>query len=98
MSPAPDVLCRVIGVLTFLILGLSYGASQPASTTGDKAAVTGKVTDQSGAVIRNAKVVLTNPIAEGVSLAVPVDDRGVYTIVGLYPGTYTLTVSADELR
>ena len=95
MAPAPDICCRVIGLLTFLILGLSFSVSQPASTAADTAAVTGRVTDQSGAAIHNAKAVLTNAVAAGVSLAVPVDAQGVYSIVGLYPGTYTLTVSAD---
>jgi hypothetical protein len=95
VCPAPYVLCRVIGVLAFLILGLSLSVSQTASTTADKGAITGRVADQSGAAIHNAKVLLTSAVAAGISLAVPVDDQGVYSIAGLYPGTYSLTVPAD---
>ena len=62
--------------------------SNPTAT----AAIHGKVTDRTGAVVRDAKAVLAS--ATGARLAIPVNDKGVYSITGLLPGTYTLTVSA----
>ena len=51
------------------------------------------MTDQTGAIVPDAKVVLS---VMGARLAIPVNDKGVYSVIGLYPGTYTLTVSAPN--
>jgi len=89
----PCVLVRLIVVLTLAILGLPFMFGQEqAKTVSDKAAINGTVTDRTGAVVRDAKAVLTS--ATGAALVIPVSDRGVYSVTGLYPGTYTLTVSA----
>jgi hypothetical protein len=81
-------------VLTLLLVGLSFSAAQgqPQTATG---AINGKVTDRTGAVVRDAEAVLTS--ASGARLAIPVNDKGAYSVEGLYPGTYTLTVSAPGL-
>src|SRR5271169_1262954 len=90
----PCGFCRVISVLTLLLVGLPFSAAQeqPQTATG---AINGKVTDRTGAVVRDAKAVLTS--AFGARLAIPVNDKGAYSVEGLYPGTYTLTVSAPGL-
>jgi len=62
----------------------------PAAT----AAVHGKVTDRTGAAVRDGKAVLAG--ATGARLAVPVNDKGVYSVTSVLPGTYTLTISADS--
>ena len=86
---------RFIVVLTLALLGLSFSFGQEqAKTVTYKAAISGTATDQNGAVVRDAKAVLTS--AAGARLAIPVNDKGVYSVTGLYPGTYTLTVSADN--
>jgi hypothetical protein len=77
----------------FVALSLSTGQAPP-STTTDKASLSGTVTDQTGGVRRDAKVVLTS--ASGARIAIPVNNKGVYSVTGLYPGTYTLTVSAPS--
>jgi hypothetical protein len=84
---------RIFSVLAlvFLWLSLSAAQEQPKMST-DKASLTGKVADPRGAVVRDAKVMLTS--AAGASLVVPVNAKGVYLVTGLYPGTYTLTASA----
>ena len=64
---------------------------QPA-VAGDKAAISGTVTDQSKAVVSNAKVVLTNP--GGAKVEAEVNAKGVYTFNNLLPGEYSLTISA----
>jgi hypothetical protein len=81
-----------VAALVFLGLSLSVGQEQP-KTAPDKASVSGTVTDKSGAVVRDAKAVLASA---GARLAIPVDDKGAYSISGLYPGTYTLTISAPN--
>lgn len=58
---------------------------------GDKGAISGKVTDQKHAAVSYAKVVLSSL---GANLVIPINDRGEYSVTGLYPGTYNLTFSA----
>ncbi len=90
-------LLRAVIVLILALLGRPLVAAQaqaePNAATG-KASLSGTVTNQSGAVVRDAKVVLTS--ATGANLAIPVNDKGVYSVAGLYPGTYTLTISAPN--
>jgi Carboxypeptidase regulatory-like domain/TonB-dependent Receptor Plug Domain len=94
-SPVPCVVFRFISVVTLVLLRLSFSFGQePAETVADKATIHGTVTGKSGAIVRDAKAVLTS--AAGVSLAIPVSDKGVYFATGLYPGTYSLTVSASN--
>ncbi len=84
---------RAISLLTLVLLGLSFGAAQEQpQAAAEKAAINGRVTDRTGAVVRDAKAVLTS--ASGARLTVPVNDKGVYSVTRLYPGTYTLTISA----
>ncbi|MGA3089187.1 MAG: carboxypeptidase regulatory-like domain-containing protein [Terriglobales bacterium] len=78
-------------VLVCLSLAVSRAQEQPVA---DKGTIRGKVTDRTGAVVANAEVVLAS--GTGARLAVPVNDKGQYSVTGLYPGTYTLTVSAAQ--
>jgi hypothetical protein len=90
---APSDFFRMFGVLAMVFLGLSLSAGQEKQKMAtDKASLTGKVTDPAGAVVSDAKVVLTS--AAGAGLVIPVNNKGVYSVTGLYPGTYTLTISA----
>src|ERR1035438_2001104 len=82
-----------MSVLTLLVIGLSFSVGQESPS---KCAIHGKVTDLSGAVVHDAKAVLTNAIAAGVRLAIDVDDNGSYSVSNLFPGTYTLTISAEN--
>ncbi|MGO9367636.1 MAG: carboxypeptidase regulatory-like domain-containing protein [Terriglobales bacterium] len=92
-----NALSRLIGILTLLLLGflVCAGQEQPKTMT-EKATIRGKVTDRAGSAVRDAKAVLTNANAPGLGLAISIDDAGVYSITGLYPGTYTLTISAPN--
>ena len=87
------VLRRSVTILTCVLLGLSLSAGQETpKTTGDRGAIRGTVTDQKQAALSDAEVVLTGAL--GVKLAIPVNERGEYSVTGLWPGTYSLKVSA----
>jgi hypothetical protein len=75
-------------IIWFVALLLSsYALAQNAPGT-----LRGKVTDPTGAVIPNASVTATN--SSGQKSTAVTDNRGVYEIKGLAPGSYTVTTSA----
>jgi hypothetical protein len=80
-------------MLLLLVLALACaGALAQANST-----ITGIVTDQTGATIAGAKIVLTDP-ATGVTKTTESGSTGLYDIPGLNPGTYTLSVSAPGFQ
>jgi hypothetical protein len=66
-------------------------SSHPAPATG--AALSGTITDPTGAVISGATVVATNSAAEIVRNATT-DNRGQFRIAGLVPGSYRIEAQA----
>jgi hypothetical protein len=77
--------------ICLLLLGLS-ALAQTAST----GALTGTVTDNSGAVVPAAKVTMTNE-ATGEARTVNSQSNGSYTIPLLLPGAYRVEFSKDWL-
>ena len=73
-------------------------AQQPVNVPTDAkhASVTGTVTDQSGAVLANAAVVITN--AKGFKQTVTSNAQGVYVISGLEPGAYDISVTVQNFK
>jgi hypothetical protein len=63
---------------------------------GKTATVTGSVTDQTGAVLAGATVTISN--ASGFKQTATSSDKGVYTISGLPPGSYDLSVTAPNFK
>ncbi|MBV9885396.1 MAG: carboxypeptidase regulatory-like domain-containing protein, partial [Acidobacteria bacterium] len=55
--------------------------------------ITGVVTDQTGAVVPEAKITVTN-VSTGVKSFATTSSAGTYTITDLNPGTYTVTIEA----
>ncbi len=93
-SRVASILFQVMKILMLAFLGLSLSAAQEqAQIETGTAAITGRVSDRTGATLPNAKVALS---FMGARLVIPVNDKGVYSISGLYPGTYTLAVSAPN--
>ena len=83
------------GVLLGAALTLSLGttAITPASAqTAVTGALTGLVTDSTGAVLPNAQVTLTDP-GSGTPIKVIANAQGRYEFSLLKPGTYTITAS-----
>ncbi len=59
--------------------------------------ITGIVTDQSGAVVAGAKVVLSDP-ATGAAKSTTTSDTGLYEIPGLNASNYNMTVTAKGFQ
>ena len=89
---ALHVFSRFACVLTLIFVGLSCSFAQEQTTAKDMGAIKGRVTDQTHAAVPDAKAVLTSEM--GAKLVIPIDDRGAYSVSGLWPGTYRLSISA----
>lgn len=70
--------------------------AQTTTSNDGSSTITGTVTDQTGAVVAGAKVEISN--SKGFKQTVTTNDRGVYTISGLIPGTYDVSVSAPNFK
>src|SRR5579872_2429526 len=62
-----------------------------------RAQVRGVVSDQSGALMTNAKVTITN-VGTNISQTAQTNDHGEYFFTGLRPATYTIKVEAKGFR
>ena len=64
------------------------GQTKQAQAQGHKGAISGIVTDDSGAVLKGAQVTLESPVFNTVS-----DEQGRFYINDVASGSYTLTIS-----
>jgi len=85
---------RAAAMLLALIGLLGWTSQTAAGQTAGEAAITGTVSDSSGAVVANAAVTATND-ATGVQTSRTTSSAGVYEISPLIAGTYTVTVSVS---
>jgi len=76
--------------LTALIM---VGLSAAAWAQNTAAHLSGRIVDSSGAVVPHARVTATD-VGTNLSQTVASDSAGVYSLVALPPGTYTLTAEA----
>jgi hypothetical protein len=77
------------------IFGLSAALVFCGSLAAQSASLRGQITDESGAVIPSAKVILNGPSRLVKTTTTSID--GSYSFVGLSPGDYTIQASAPEL-
>src|ERR1035441_8979442 len=77
----------------FLLLPLIFVLACVGAFAQANSELTGIVTDQSGAVIAGAKIVLTDP-ATGTTKTTESGATGLYDIAGLNPANYDLKVTA----
>ena len=77
--------CRRVGVFVFALVLLGYGKQALAQGKG---AISGLVTDDSGAVLKGAQVTLASPVFNTVS-----DEQGRFYINDVASGSYSLTIS-----
>lgn len=82
--------------LALLIVCLAFGASHAAAQSqASSGQIAGDVTDPNGAAVPNATVTVTNK-ETGLTRTANTSDDGLYTIVLLPPGTYTVTAQASN--
>jgi TonB-dependent receptor len=72
----------------FILILLLLGQTKQGLAQGQKGAISGIVTDDSGAVLKGAQVTLESPVFNTVS-----DEQGRFYINDVAPGSYTLTIS-----
>ena len=84
------------GVLFFagLLIAALLISYIPASAQNATGSIGGTVTDASGAVIPGAKVVLKNE-GDGVTRDTVSNGSGFFNFVAVYPGNYTVTITAS---
>src|SRR3979490_1543025 len=82
--------CRIALAAIVLLLVL---APQAAYAQAEQGSIRGRVTDSSNAVLQGASVTVTPGAMRAVT-----NTEGEYTIVGLAPGSYTVTVSFVGLK
>jgi hypothetical protein len=90
--PAFSLSARIC-VVTLLLFGANAAVAQGSY----QAQVRGQVTDQSGAVMTNATVTITND-ATNIAQTAHCDDRGQYFFTGLRPAVYTVKAEARGFR
>jgi hypothetical protein len=90
---------RLFNASAVLVLaaGIVVGSPMAMAQTAGEGAITGTVTDSSGAVVPNANVTAHN-VATGVDTTRVTSSAGVYQISPLIIGTYSLTVSATGFQ
>jgi carboxypeptidase family protein/TonB-dependent receptor-like protein len=82
-------------ILLASFLMLSLAPTSLAQTSQGR--ILGTVTDENGAVVRGAKVIITN-VETGVSRAVETNDSGDYLAPNLSPGVYKVVVEAAGFK
>jgi len=88
----PPILISVFILAALVFLPVS-GAAQDL----DNVTISGKVTDQNGAVIPGASVTATL-VATKVDRTVVTDDNGAYKLIQLPPGVYDLKAAANNFK
>ena len=84
-------------LLTLFLLPLLTGRPVCAQVGADRVAVTGFVTDPSGAAVPNATITLLNQDT-GIKTVVATDGAGNFTTPGMILGKYTLEVSKEGFK
>lgn len=69
-------------------------AQEQAAATGEEASISGTITDQTQAVVPDAKALLTSATGEKKESTVNV--KGIYSFTHLKPGDYKLTITAPN--
>jgi len=96
--PRPSVRSLSAKILAVTLVAFCFLLLQPTPSFGQASAgITGTVTDSTGAVIGNAQVTITN-VATSVATKEVTSSSGVYSIRGLNPDKYSITITAPGFK
>jgi len=95
MAPQWITKCFMYGLAGLMALGVVRPSQVSGQVVG--ATVTGTVTDTSGAVTPDVKIVITN-VATGITQSAVTNGAGLYTAPNLTPGPYQLTATAPGFK
>jgi hypothetical protein len=85
-------------LVVFLVLAMALGCAQLMVAQGtDLGTIRGSVTDSTGAVIPNAKVIILD-LSTGTTREAVTNAQGEYQVFGLRPGNYKVSISAPNMR
>ena len=87
----------VLSFAVLLSLALNGIMIQPTMADELYGRVRGVITDQSGAVVSGAKVIITNP-GMGISREATTDQNGSYEFINLPVGTYSVNITKSGFR
>ncbi len=90
-------LLQTFSTATFLAAALFIPSSTPLGAQAVNGTLLGIVTDTTGASVANAHITVTES-STGVSQQTVSNESGNYTLPGLQPGTYTVTVEAQGFK
>ena len=92
----PAILPRAHAVLAVAVL-CYFLACPVLRAQSDAATVSGRITDESGAVIADAQVTASNA-GSGIKVITQTNENGIYVVQDLHPGTYDLIVQKSGFR
>lgn len=87
-----------LGAAAFQVFPVASGLTSSAFAQTSNATIRGQVLDQSGALVPNATVVITNKDTNVQVFNGPTDGSGIFVAPQVVPGTYRLTVTATGLK
>ena len=96
MAPS-DWLCRLTRVFVLALFSTMVSSTMFAQTTISTGSIQGSVVDPSGAVVSNAKVIVSNR-KNGQSITTSTNSSGVYTSGALAPGDYVVRVEGKGFK
>ncbi|MDQ3258258.1 MAG: carboxypeptidase-like regulatory domain-containing protein, partial [Acidobacteriota bacterium] len=87
-----DLCNHVLSVLLVLLTLATVNFAQESRAT-----LTGRVSDQAGAAVPNATVIIKNQ-QTNIETTVTTGDEGNYTVTALQPGRYTVSVESQGFK
>jgi len=96
MAPS-DWHCRLTRVFVLAVFATIVSSTMSAQTTISTGSIQGSVVDPSGAVVSNAKVIVSNR-KNGQSITTSTNSSGVYTSGALAPGDYVVRVEGKGFK
>src|SRR5689334_17219318 len=84
---------RICKILFAVVISAAFGAT----AFGQTAQITGRISDQGGAVINKARVTVTNE-GNGFKRETSSNEEGYFTVPSLQPGAYQVSIQKEDFK